>query len=122
MASIALLQQQVNQLTAAVKELRQKVKALTVRLVVTEALRTKRMALSIGPVAVGTTDHVITWPVPFADDQYWIGVEILSGAAGFGTLHAQVKLTSRTAMGCEITVTATAAVAVVVLDVLAIRP
>lgn len=122
MTGIAQLHQQVAQVTAAVKELRKQFKALTVRLVVTEALRTKRVAVSIGPVSVGTTDVVIPWPVPFADDLYFVAVELISGAAGLGTLHAQLKVGSRTPEGCEITVTATAAVTVVVLDVLAVRP
>lgn len=86
------------------------------------ALKTKRMAVNAGPVTAGSTTHTIVWPVPFADDNYFVAVEILSGAAGIGVLHAQLAVGSRTPSQCDITLTSSGNVAVVILDVLGIRP
>lgn len=87
-----------------------------------QELRVKRMVVNIGPVVAGTVDHVITWPVPFADDAYWVGIEIVCGQAGLGALHSTLKVGSRTAAGCEVTVTSAGSVTVAFLDVVAIRP
>ncbi len=85
-------------------------------------LRVKRAVVNIGPVSAGSVDHVITWPLPFGDDLYWVGVELVTGAGGLGVVHATLKVGSRTASGCEVTVTSTGNVTVAFLDVIAIRP
>jgi hypothetical protein len=116
------LEARLAKLDRAVKNLSTSVdKKLTTSLAAL-ALKTKRMAVNAGPVTAGSTDHTIVWPVPFADDNYFVSVEVLSGAAGIGALHAQLKIGSRTPSQSEITLTSTGNVAVVILDVLAVRP
>lgn len=115
------LEKQVDQhLSRSVVDLNNRDKAL----LLLQALRIKRMVANIGPVAIGTTTVPITWPVPFGDELYWVGVEVTSGAAGVGvgTIDAQLTIGSRTPEGCEITVVSTAVVGVAFLDVIAIRP
>lgn len=113
------VEKQVDQhLSRSVVDLNNRDKAL----LLLQALRIKRMVANIGPVAIGTTTVPITWPVPFGDELYWVGVEVTSGAAGFGTIDAQLTIGSRTPEGCEITVVSTAVVGVAFLDVIAIRP
>ena len=115
--SLAQLQAAVTRLVGAVKAIRGQVKALAVA----EQLRTKRAVVNLSPLAIGTQDVEISWPIPFADDTYWVGVELVTGAAGIGTTHAQLKPATRTADGCTITVVADAVVAVAFLDVVAIK-
>lgn len=114
---IGQIQSQLARLTDAVKALKKQLKALAVA----ENLRQKRAVVNLGPLAIGTQDIEIPWPVPFPDDTYWVGVELITGSAGFGTVHAQLKAGTRTPGSCTITVVASAAVAVAFLDVVAIH-
>jgi hypothetical protein len=117
---VAKLAHQLRQLALRVEQLQKRVNLLTAAHVLTDS-RMQRVVQSIGPLAIGSTDVAVPWPTPWAVDTYVVIPELATGALALGTLHATLKLGTRTTTDCVVTVNATAAVGVAFLDVLGIR-
>ena len=97
-------------------------KPATLATLVALAPGVRRFAQSIGPLSAGSVDVVVTWPLPFGGEDYIVLPELLTGTAALGAVHATLKAGTRTPLGCEVTVSSTTVVLVVVLDVIGIRP
>lgn len=83
--------------------------------------KTQRASATIGPLSIGSQDVTITWPTPWPDTAYWVGIELLTGTAALGNLHATLKAGSKTVNDCVITVSALASIATVGVDVVGVR-
>lgn len=83
--------------------------------------KTQRAGTTIGPVPIGSTDVAITWDRPWPDTAYMVAIELITGTAALGALHATLKVGSKTLTDCVITVNTTAAVASVGVDILGVR-
>ena len=79
-------------------------------------------AVITGPVSIGSQDVTVTWPTPWPDTAYAVIIELQSGTAALGNLHATVKAGTKTTVDCVVTVAAAAVIAANVgVDVVGIR-
>ena len=83
--------------------------------------KTQRAGVTIGPLSIGSSDVTITWPKEWPDTVYYVGIELLTGTGALGNLHATLKAGSKTTVDCVVTVSASAAVASVGVDVVGVR-
>lgn len=86
--------------------------------------KTQRANTTItGPFAVGSLDVTITWPQAWPDAGYSVIINIISGTAALGSIHATLKSGTKTAVDCVVTVanTGTNAVGTFAVDVIGIR-
>lgn len=83
--------------------------------------KTQRAGATIGPLAIGSQDVTVTWDTPWPDTAYGVYIELITGAAALGNLHATLKPGSKTMADCVVTVSTAVAVATVGVDVLGIR-
>jgi hypothetical protein len=86
------------------------------------AAKTQRVNTSIGPLAIATpVDVTITWDSEWPDLGYGVWIQLTTGNAALGGVHATLKAGSKTTTECVVTVTAALVVATVGLDVLGAR-
>lgn len=83
--------------------------------------KTQRFTTTIGPLSIGATDVTVTWPNGWPDVGYSVTVNLISGTAALGNLHATLKSGTKTTTDCVVTVSASAAVASVGVDVIGVR-
>lgn len=83
--------------------------------------RVQRYTTTVGPLSIGTTDVTVTWPRPFPDADYWVGIQVVSSSGQLGNIHTTLKAGTRTATGCVVTVSTAANVASIAVDVIGTR-
>lgn len=108
-----------NQLLRIIRDIKTTLRTHTAAIVAINA-KTQRTAVTTS-LAAGTNDITITWPTPWPDTIYWVGIELVSAAVQLGNLHATLKAGSKTTTDCVVTVSAVSAVASVGVDVVGMR-
>lgn len=114
------LRQAIRNVQNSLRTVKTAIKALSDAVTAINA-KTQRAGATVGPLSIGSSDTTITWDKPWPDTGYMVIVELVSGTAALGALHATLKVGSKTTTDCVITINATQAVASVGVDVLGVR-
>lgn len=123
-----LLRRDIARLQATVKRLATAMTANPAVAALSQAIaavnaKTQRQAVTVGPLGIGSTDILITWPTPWPDTSYAVVPTIVSGTGALGSLTATLKVGSKTTDNCVVTVanTGLAAIGSFAVDVIGIR-
>lgn len=113
-----LLQQTVRRLEQQNTQQAKQISKLGTDLALVNA-KTQRTGQNLGSLAIGSQDVTLAWPNPWPDTVYAVLIELITGTAALGNLHATLK--SKTTDNVTITVAASVAIGAASIDVVGVR-